>query len=238
VADRVTVIRRLIAGQPPGPGGSAGFLQQVCTAATVALSVSGAGISVMADDGVRGVSAASDPHSAHIEDLQFVLGEGPCMDAFASRRPILVPDLAVGATARWPMYTPAAHEGGIRAVFAFPLQIGAARLGVLDLFRVSAGPLTGEELPLALTFADVTVAGLLDQQEHVGEGGAGDDLAVAAEHQAELFQAQGMVMVQLGVTIDEAMARMRAYAFAEGRPLDEVARDVVGRRLRFDRDQP
>jgi hypothetical protein len=236
VDDRVAAIKGLIARQPVGLGGSAGLLQRVCTAATLALSASGAGISVMTDDGVRGVSAASDPRSARIEELQFVLGEGPCMDAFATRRPVLVPDLADGAAARWPIYTPAAHEGGIRAVFAFPLQIGAVRMGVLDLFRDCAGPLAGDELPLALTFADVTVAALLDRQEDAGVSGAGDDLAAGVEHRAELFQAQGMVMVQLGVSLTEAMARMRAYAYVEGRPLAEIARDVVARRLRFDRD--
>jgi hypothetical protein len=136
------------------------------------------------------------------------------------------------------MYTPAAHEGGVRAVFAFPLQIGAARLGVLDLFRECVGPLTGDELPLALTLADVTVAALLDRQEDGSAGYADDDLAAAVEHRAELFQAQGMVMVQLGVTINEALARMRAYAYAESRPLGEIARDVVARRLRFDQDHP
>ena len=236
--DRAAAIRELIAGQPAGPGGAGGLLQRVCSAATVALSASGAGISVMTDDGLRGVSAASDPHSARMEELQFVLGEGPCVDAFDTRRPVLVPDLADGATARWPMYTPAVHEGGVRAVFAFPLQIGAARLGVLDVFRRSAGPLTGEELPIALAFADVTVAALLDRQEELGAGVAGEDLTVAAEHRAELFQAQGMVMVQLGVTINAAMARLRAHAYAQGRPLGEIAHDVVERRLRLDRDNP
>lgn len=236
--DRVAVIRGLIERLPAGSGGSAGLLRRVCTAATLALSASGAGISVITDDGIRGVSVASDPHSARIEELQFLLGEGPCMDAFATRRPVLVPDLTDGATARWPMYTPAAHEGGIRAVFAFPLQIGATRIGVLDLFRQCAGPLAGDELPMALTFADVTVAALLDRREDAGVGGADDDLAAAVEHRAELFQAQGMVMVQLGVTIDEAMARVRAHAYAEGRPVGEIARDVVARRLRFDRDHP
>ncbi|GAB7044283.1 MULTISPECIES: GAF and ANTAR domain-containing protein [Catenuloplanes] len=236
--DHTTSIRGLIALQPAGPGGSAGFLQRVCTAATVALSASGAGISVMTDDGLRGVSAASDQQSADLEELQFVLGEGPCMDAFATRRPVLVPDLADGATARWPMYTPAAREGGVRAVFAFPLQVGAARMGVLDVFRDCAGPLTADELPLALAFADVTVSTLLDRQEDAVIVGTGDDLAEAVEYRAEVFQAQGMVMVQLGVTISEAMARMRAYAYAENRPLSEIARDVVARRLRFDQDHP
>jgi hypothetical protein len=235
--DHDALVRGLIARQPAGPAGAAGLLQRVCAAATTALSASGAGISVMTEGGIRGVNAASDPHSARLDELQFVLGEGPCMDAFATRRPVLVPDLASDASRRWPMYGPAAQEGGVRAVFAFPMQIGAMRLGVLDVFRENTGPLTGDQLPLALTFADVTVATLLDQQEESGPDDPGGDLAAAVENQAELFQAQGMVMVQLATSLDEAMVRLRAYAFAENRPLGEIAHDVVTRRLRFDQDR-
>jgi hypothetical protein len=229
--------RALIAGQPEpaGQGGTVGLLRRVCGQAVPTLSASGAGVAVMTEDGDRGVGAASDPASERLEELQFTLGEGPCIDAYASRRPVLIPDLADGAMARWPAYAAAVQEKGVRAVFAFPLQVGAARLGVLDVFRDHAGALTADELRHAVLLADATVAALLDQQEDGTDAGV-DDLDEAIEDRAELFQAQGMVMVQLGISISEAMARMRAYAFAENRRLSEVARDVVARRLRLDRD--
>ena len=154
------------------------------------------------------------------------------------RRPVLVPDLADGAVGRWPIYTPAVYDGGVRAVFAFPLQVGAARLGVLDVFRARSGPLTADELGRALTFADVAVTTLLDGQDAAYPGSAAAGLAEALDSRAELFQAQGMVMVQLGVTLAEALTRMRAYAYAENRPLGEVVLDIVARRLHFDRDHP
>ncbi|HEY6647248.1 MAG TPA: GAF and ANTAR domain-containing protein [Mycobacterium sp.] len=228
-----------IAGQsdPGGQGGTVALLQRVCGAAVKTLSASGAGVTVMTGDGVRGVSAASDPGSARLEELQFTLGEGPCVDAYASRRPVLIPDLADGAMTRWPVYAPAVVDNGVRAVFAFPLQVGAARLGVLDVFRERAGALTADELWHAVLLADATVAALLDQHERHDGGDAGRaDMDEAIEDRAVLFQAQGMVMVQLGVSIGEAMARMRAYAYAENRRLSDVAHDVVGRRLRFDQD--
>ncbi|MET8152486.1 GAF domain-containing protein [Actinoplanes sp. NPDC049668] len=237
MADRVTAIRNLIAARPGPSDGTTGFLQRVCQTAARTLSASGTGISVLTDDGVRGVCAASDPHTERIEELQFVLGEGPCIDAFDSRRPVLIPDLAVDAAARWPMYGPAAHAGGVRAVFAFPLQMGAARLGVLDVFREHPGALSDDQLNDALTFADITMEALLDRHEAAGDD-IDDGLADAVGYRAELFQAQGMVMVQIGGTISAAMARMRAYAYAENRGLGDVARDVVARRLQFDRDLP
>ncbi|GAB1688546.1 GAF and ANTAR domain-containing protein [Krasilnikovia sp. M28-CT-15] len=219
------------------PDGVVGALQQLCNAAAGVLSASGTAVSVMAEDGARGVAAASDSASELIDELQFVLGEGPCIDAFATRRPVLVPDLADGAANRWPAYTPAAHDEGVRAVFAFPLQVGAARLGVLDVFRARAGPLTGAELRQALTFSELAVRTLLDGQDVAISGAAADGLDEAIEHSPELFQAQGMVMVQLGVSLAEALVRIRAHTYAENRRLNDVARDIVARRLRFHPDQ-
>jgi len=210
-----------------------GDLQRVCRDAVHALSASGAGLSVMARNGVHGIATASDPSTARIEELQFTFGEGPCVDALAMSRPVLVSNLAEGA-GRWPVYAAAAHNAGIRAVFAFPLQVGAARLGVLDVFRTSAGALSRDELGQAFAFADRAVTTLLDSQEHATA--ARDGLSGTIEPRAEIFQAQGMVMVQLGVTITEALVRMRAYAYAENRPLSEVAADVVAGRLHFDRE--
>lgn len=227
--------KAVIAGRL-GPGGTVGLLQWVCQAAMQTLAASGVGVTVMTGEGVRGVGAASDPDSERLEELQFTLGEGPSIEAYASRRPVLIPDLADGATTRWPTYAPAAVDEGVRAVFAFPLQIGAARLGVLDVFRDRAGALTSDQLRRAVLLADTAVAALLDQHEQAAGGAVRADLDQAIEDRAELFQAQGMDMVQLGISIGEAMARMRAYAYAHDRRLSEVARDVVARRLRFDPD--
>jgi hypothetical protein len=228
--DHRTVVRGLIDRQPE----HLDLLQRVCCAAAEALSASGAGISVMTADGTRGVCATSDPVSERVEELQFTLGEGPCIDAFASRRPVLTADLAETETYQWPVYAPAARDDGVRAVFAFPLQVGAARLGVMDIFRDRVGALTDEELRTAFGFAEVTVDALLNMQEdkdaHDGDRSAVLDVG----RRAALFQAQGMVMVQLGVTIGEALVRMRAYAYAENRRLEDVARDVVNRQLRLD----
>ncbi|WP_328463343.1 GAF and ANTAR domain-containing protein [Actinoplanes sp. NBC_00393] len=227
--DHGALVRRLVEAQPA----DGGLLRRICLAAVGALSASGSGISVMTADGTRGVCATSDPVSERVEELQFTLGEGPCIDAFAARRPVLAADLSDGGGRRWPVYTPAAQDAGVQAVFAFPLQVGAARLGVMDVFRDRVGPMSGAELQLAFTFAELTVKVLLDLQQ---DETAADDGATVLDvgRRAELFQAQGMVMMQLGVSISEALVRIRAYAFAENRRLEDVAHDIVQRRLRFD----
>jgi hypothetical protein len=222
---------------PPDRDGVAGRLWRLCAAATEALSAAGAAVAVLAEDGVRAVTVAADAGSERIAELQLVLGEGPGTDALAGRRPVLVPDLVGDARARWPAYTPAAADLGVRAVFAFPLQIGAALLGVLEIFRVRPGRLSPDELRQALTFGEVALTTLVDGQRSAPVGAVANGLVGAVERRAELFQAQGMVMVQLGVGLAEALARIRGHAYAENRQLAEVAADVIARRLRFDPDQ-
>jgi hypothetical protein len=216
----------------PPLDGLAGLLHQVCADTAQALSACGVGMSVMTANGVHGIAAASDPATARIEELQFTFGEGPCIDAFADSRPVLMPDLNAVAANRWPVYTPAVTDAGVRAVFAFPLQVGAARLGVLDVFRDRPGSLSRAELGQAFTFAERAVTVLLDGQERSTD--ATDGLDEAFDRSAALFQAQGMVMVQLGIPLAEALVRIRAHAYATGRPLHNVTTDIVARRLRLD----
>ncbi len=123
-------------------------------------------------------------------------------------------------------------------MFAFPLQIGAARLGVLDVFRDKTGSLNGETLALCLTFAEVAVTTLLDGQTRAPTQGADDEFGGGLGSHTILFQAQGMVMMQMRASLTDAMARIRAHAYAENRPLTDVAADFVARRLRFEPDLP
>lgn len=238
VGDRYAQVEALIRREPAvdGEHGAAGDLRRLCSAAGRALAASGTGLTVMAGGGQRGITAASDAATERLEELQVTLGEGPCVDAYESMRPVLIPDVTDGAMSRWPAYAPAVHAAGVRAVFAFPLQVGAARLGVMDVFRTGAGMLSADELTVALTFAEVAVSTLLDGRD--SREAAGGWLDDPLGSRAELFQAQGMVMVQLGVSLAEAMVRMRAYAYVQDLRLYDVAADVVARRLSFDTPQP
>jgi ANTAR domain len=176
-------------------------------------------------------------------ELQLTLGEGPCHDVLASAAPVLAVDLDDAESAgRWPAFAPEARESGARAVFAFPLIVGAIRAGVMGLYRRSPGPLGDGQLGDLLILADVATLLLLDS---LGDGGpAAADLDGAlggqspdlARHRAEIDQATGMLTVQLGVPITEAFARLRAYAYSQDRRLADVASDIVARRLRLNPD--
>ena len=128
------------------------------------LGVTGAGISLVSDTGHRGVICATDDVSKRIEDLQITLGEGPCIDTIRTGAPVLVADLHDlddVATWRWPTFMAAAADAGVRAVFAFPLRIGAINLGALDMYRSRPGALDDDELSAALLGAEAAATALL-----------------------------------------------------------------------------
>ncbi len=205
---------------------------RLCASVTRSVPVSGAGLALMTPAGHGGTLAATDGPAAVMENLQQTLGEGPCLNAFHERRPVLEHDLAQ-ANARWPGFVPAATESGIAAIFAFPLQIGAIRLGVLDLYRDSVGPLDNLQLAEALDHAAAAATILLDLQHSTSPGGLHPQLVDAADSHRPIHQATGIVMVQASVGLNEALLLLRARAYAEERPLLELAQDVVARKVTF-----
>jgi len=240
-ADRWARAHELIAEQPgqlDRPGNVADVLRRICGASAAALTASGVGVSVVTGDGEWGFAIASSPACQRLEELQFTLGEGPCVDALATRRPVLVADVTGGAADRWPIYSSAVRERGVRSVFAFPLLAGSASVGVLDVFRGRPGAMNEEDVAQSLTFAAIARTAVLDGQHEAPVDEVPNGFDESPGYRAEVFQAQGMVMVQLGVTLAEALLRLRAHAYANDRTLADVARDVVARALRLDQDQP
>jgi hypothetical protein len=176
---------------------------------------------------------ASDEVSHHIEDLQFELGEGPCVEAHECGRVVLEPDLADPVVPRWFAFTPAAVRAGARAVFGFPMRVGSVRLGALNLYRDRPGPLSDDQHADALVMADVAAQWVLDVQAEAPSGAVAQQLRRGADFHFGLHNAAGMVSVQLDVSVAEALIRLRAHAFATGRALDDIANEVVARRLRI-----
>ena len=217
---RVAEILRAAWAEPPDGSGLPASLTAACVRS---LPVSGVGMALMTDEGPAGIIAATDGAAMELEELQFTLGEGPCVDASQTGRPVLQPDFPRTAPRRWPAFAGGALEAGVRALFAFPLRVGAIRVGVLDLYRDRVGPLSADDLTEALSFADAATLVLLNAQ-------AGYPVLVPVpvlDDRAEVHQATGVVSVQAGVGLAEALVLLRARAFADQRPIGDLARDVL-----------
>jgi GAF domain-containing protein len=223
------ILAQLSSGEDTLPAGP-----RLCEVCADVAAMSGAGIMLMSGDVPDGSVCTTNEVSALIEELQYTLGEGPCVDAHNSDRPVLEPDLADPSTPRWLAFTPPAVGAGARAVFGFPLQVGAVRLGALNLYRDRPGPLDSNQYADALVLADVAAQAVLLMQIQAPPGALAAELESGANFRFAVHQASGMVAVQLGISVREALVRLRAYAFGNDRLLAEVAEEVVGRRLRFD----
>ena len=216
--------------------GQPATVEHACAAAISATGVDSAAVTVMLTATPRETIYASDRLASDLEELTLTLGEGPCVDAVTGG-PALAADLtAAECLVRWPVFAPAAAQAGVRAVFALPLQVGAIRLGVMDLYRPRPGDLEREQLADALVLADTACALLLDAGQPDGSHPDGHGPERASPTHPEVHQATGMIIAQLGVTAAVALTRLRAHAYAHDRRLREVAADVLARRLRFHPD--
>ncbi|MER7705725.1 GAF and ANTAR domain-containing protein [Kitasatospora sp. NPDC097605] len=234
----LTRIAQIMAEAVNGPGRPA-LPERLCGACVEALAMDAAAITLMADTGHRAGVWASDENARRLEERQFALGEGPGVDAFRLRRPVLVPDLFAPEEERWPVLATTlgaqgAEARGLRRVHAFPLHLGASCIGVLSLHRAAPG------MPELSEIADIQVAATTVTLALVGSFVAAPDSATARPwlddtplNGVEVDQAVGMIMVQLGVRAGEALDRLRAHAFARDEEIDEIARQVVRRELRF-----
>jgi hypothetical protein len=177
---------------------------------------------------------ASAARAGQLEQYAFTVGEGPCFDTLRDHASVVLGDLTLPvAMRRWPAWTPKARELDVRSVAAFPIQAGAISAGVLTVYSAKLGSLTGEQLATARRLADIAFLGLLDLMAGLSDPQMNEaDLSVLLR--AEVHRAAGMVMAQADVPIEDALVRLRAYAFGSGRTLTEVAADVLERRLRFD----
>lgn len=208
---------------------------QVCEAFTALVPMTGAAILEMTDVNHQEVACATDDVSEWLESLEFTLGEGPCSHAAYTGSPVLVSDLHDVSDTRWPMFAEAASRTPARALYSFPLQIGMISVGVLSLYRDHPGLLTAAERATTLVCAEIASGALIGLR-----AGAGPALTEpqqwpsdAGSRRAEIHKATGMVMAQLAISAESSLATLRAYAYSSGQPLDDVARQIVTRRLRF-----
>lgn len=181
--------------------------------------------------------ACTDQIAGLLDEQQFALGEGPSWDCASSSLPAAGTDLRstqvgnAAPAARWPAFCRAAESCGTQSAFAFPLQVGLVTVAVLTAYRDHAGVLSASEYVDCLTLASLATTALLAEQtgEHAGE--LAEVFRAGADERAWLQRAAGMVAERESVSIVEAMLRIRAHAYAEGRPLGSTARDICDRRL-------
>lgn len=223
-----------------GPGGSAAA-DRLCLACVRLLDIDGAALCLSYEDGFSGRAfGSSSPLARELQELQFTLGEGPYLDAVSTGSTVMVSMDGRNAE-RWPGFSGAAMQRGVRAVLAVPVSMVHLQLGALDIYRTR-----GEDFDAA-TVIGASIAAELATVPLLSVMGTESDAAEATEphntweytalSRVEVYQASGMLMSQLHVRAAEAVVRLRGHAFAHDMTASAVAWEIIERRLRLDSDR-
>jgi len=229
-------LERLLTGLHATNAG-AGVLHRLCTVCVGDVGVDGASVSGVAD-GMPRLLDASDGEAAALGALQFELGEGPCVDTMATFHPSSQVDLTSDdAHARWPAFAPAVASRGFAAAFAFPLLDGGVAVGTLDVYNRTAGPLDSSQTADVSILADLATLAVAqsDTALVIEDVGIAVEPAAPWAHAPIVHNACGMLSQQLGISVDDALLRLRALAFVQNRSVTQLARAVVTRQVKIDR---
>ena len=210
----------------------------LCSPFLSVLPVAGAAVSVLAGVSGQSTICSSNPTAARLDELQFDLGEGPCWDAMATRRPVLHSDFRHDDAGVWPIFTRAVHEdprgGDVHAIYAFPLFVGSLDIGAVDLYSTTSTPLQSHEVADASELASVAAWQVL--RRILSDTATDDAAGPGTYNRREVHQATGMILAQLEISASDAALLLRAHAFSSGRTVAEVASDVIERRIDFTAD--
>ncbi len=214
----------------------------LCTSFVELLDVDGAALAIIVGENVISSSlGTSGPLSHELMELQFMLGEGPCLQSMTSTVPVMVADLHGTKSTPWPTFAGAAASLGVGAVFALPVTVAGFPIGALFLHRCRPGPLGSADLAGAFFAADLAALPILDvmgmdldaDDEDLTSSGWAELAALA---RSEVYQAAGVLIAQLGVTPAEALVRLRGHAFANGKTTSQAAYDILEHRVRLGDD--
>ncbi|WP_197519836.1 GAF and ANTAR domain-containing protein [Pseudonocardia sp. HH130630-07] len=198
----------------------AGALDELVRRSALILDVT-AGAALVSDGAVHGlVSAGPDgPRSV----LSAGFGQGPGGECARTGRPIVCTDLAA-VRPRWLSFTARAAQFGITGAWALPVPGGSGPLGALLLLGRGTEP---PNLGVAGILAEAAAVRVSDRRERDRVEAETGQLRAALHSRIPIEQAKGVLSVWTGRDVDTAFDLLRSHARRNGRPLAEVAADVV-----------
>ncbi|MFE9772010.1 GAF domain-containing protein [Streptomyces sp. NPDC005931] len=206
--------------------------RRVCAAVCEGLAVDGATLALLTDTPSRQLLAASGDAALLLEEIQFMVLEGPCITAAHTGEPVAVDDLADQLTP-WPLFGATVREKlpRLRSVYALPVFFGDYVLGTIDLLSFRAHALSEVSLRQASQVADAVTAALMPVRETILTGTrapAWEPERVVRAHWFDTARAVGALAARRGITPETALAVMRARAFRTGESLADITADVLG----------
>jgi GAF domain-containing protein len=202
------------------------FLHRLAERCVELLDCTEAGLLLADAAGMLRVMASSSERSDALDLLQSQNEEGPCFECYRRGTPVFSEDLKADA-GRWPTFTPLAVQMGFRSVQAIPMRVRGECVGALNLFRVVAGCLVEEDLPLGQGMADIAAIALLQERTVRQAHGVVGQLQGALSSRVVIEQAKGVLAERAHIGVDAAFARLRIHARRHNLRLSHVARELI-----------
>lgn len=215
---------RLVARLQDAPAGT--VPSELCRDVVALVGVDDVSLSLIGAAGQRHTLCGSSEQARTLDQWQFTLEEGPCLRAAQTGEVASAP--TSDPSVPWPELAEKARELGYEAIAGVPLAVAGVTIGALNL-QARAGSLSEEAIDRAVAVAERLAPALL---EHIA--GTITDSAERTDR-AVIHQATGMVAGQLGVSVTDALAALRARAWSDDRLLDDLAQDVLRGDVRLDR---
>ena len=200
-------------------------LRRIVSATHELFNVDGAGLMLIDPDQLLRNVADSDRRVDHLEELQIEHGEGPCIDAFEEKELVHAADLATEA--RWPKFSPAAIDRGLRAVLASPIPYNQMAIGVVTVFSTKVHPWSPEGELALVAFTDLAALTIANTMQSEQRGELAEQLQRALDARVVIEQAKGALVAREGIAAKDAFEQMRRRARAERRRVVEIAEEVM-----------
>lgn len=163
----------------------------------------------------------TDPAADACDELQYELGEGPCLSAIADDEAYLIEDVAHDE--RWPRWGPTAAELGAGSILSVRLADDKHTLGALNMYARRAGAFDANSVDLGLVFASHAASAISATNLVTG-------LQTALQSRHLIGAAQGVLMVRHNLSLEAAFEVLRRYSNDTNLPLRELAQQVVEQR--------
>ena len=200
-------------------------LRRIVHATHELFAVDGAGLMLVDPDQLLRNVADSDKRIGDLEELQIEHGQGPCIDAFDDKELIHASDLTTED--RWPDFSPAAVDRGLRAVLASPIPYNQMAIGVVTVFSSDVHPWSPEWELALVAFTDLAALTIANTMQSEQRGELATQLQRALDARVVIEQAKGAMVARDGISPGQAFERMRRQARAERRRVVEVAREIM-----------
>ena len=200
-------------------------LRRIVNATHELFAVDGAGLMLVDPDQLLRNVADSDKRIGDLEELQIEHGEGPCIDAFDDKELIHASDLTTED--RWPDFSSAAVDRGLRAVLASPIPYNQMAIGVVTVYSAKVRPWSPEGELALIAFTDLAALTIANTMQSEERGELATQLQRALDARVVIEQAKGALCARDGVTPGQAFEQMRRRARAERRRVLEIAQEIM-----------